>query len=767
MRKTISLPVAYRVVCLPAGILQSSLQILSWIGVCRQISCSTSRRCSITSERCEGYTYDDRPWATGSPQSENLMSDATTVVYCRLLRLKVMTDDQMAYAVRTLHEIVDEALNQIADVEGLLESRSSVYGRFALIDERPQRAVELAQQVITTAAKKHIELAIGVAQGRVEKTSDVNESTNVAGNCINRAARLAFLQDARRIVAVEEKLVRHLIRASVAFQDSFETPAETKIVKNTEVSFQRLRVSLADPGEPPADPDVVSRAACAVAVDIVKYSEKDLAEQVASAEGLLVRCVRRAFNNMGGFKNLSSGTDWWYSPGGDGGVIVFRDGLAQAAWTFTQKLLDQCRGSIEVRIGVANGLFAIIPGEQPMGNGVLDADRFSGLPATGAIAVGKEFWNDSLESADKTGWSAIETDDDPDAFLLAAPGQILPSPKQPVSDGREFWNDSLESADKTSWSAGETDDDPDALLLVPPGQPLPTPKLGESNLNRDEFRSLLSNAVALVRSEFLIKGLSRLVSFEGKSPSTEFTDAVTDWLLSPAEQDQFDDMLGQLDGLMVECRSTRAGDEASQLFQVEDLFMQAHFNEEALDQAIKKMNGSQAVVLDNVFSGPASAEVAMSRLEGKPPAFRPTGMKLPGRDQAEPAGKALAAFGDDGLGSPSPQASVCRLLAAIVSELDFKSSVERFTNTEGSQKDFDSLCDLVSGLVRHRSSMEGRNRYCVVKLSKDKNHRDAAIKLLDEVRCRLGRIVFLELREHGDRAELVYVSSLRLRFENQ
>ena len=117
--------------------------------------------------------------------------------------------------------------------------------------------------------------------------------------------------------------------------------------------------------------------------------------------------VEDAFGAVGGKERFQTGTDGWYAPAGDGGALVFRDGLGQSAWTFVKAMLDHMTGRVQVRIGVTTGQVTVIEQNLPVGTGIFEADELASAATVGKPCVSSRFWNQTLLPGDRSGWTAV------------------------------------------------------------------------------------------------------------------------------------------------------------------------------------------------------------------------------------------------------------------------------------------------------------------------------------------------------------------------
>jgi hypothetical protein len=350
-------------------------------------------------------------------------SDVTYVVFCRIDGIKEMSSEEVALAVGTLAQVVEEATRDASGER--LPSHSSVYGRLVLVPRKVLRALELARQLLRESAARGVWLGIGVARGRIESTQDLLEH-NIAGTVVNRAARLAHLDGGTGRIALDKRVAEAAVEASPDYKKAFPAqPIEGK-VKRSVLHYHWLPSDLPkfQHGTRPVQPPE-SETAHVVVYDIAGFSDLEQSDLVDVVERLS-HAVRRALQraHVDDPHQAQAAGRLWYAPAGDGGVIVFHADQSggRAAWGFATALLDHTHERVPVRVGLTTGEVVVLKDNLPVGKGVFDADHFSGLPETGEICCGAGFWNDTLEKEDRRGWTARKVPGDEKALLLAREG---------------------------------------------------------------------------------------------------------------------------------------------------------------------------------------------------------------------------------------------------------------------------------------------------------------------------------------------------------
>jgi class 3 adenylate cyclase len=338
--------------------------------------------------------------------------------------MKEMASDQIAGAVERLAEIAENIGQQSAEVR----SYSSVYGRFWVVPRSVREALRWAEAVRQCAATGGVQLGMGVTVGRIEVTEDLLKQ-NVAGMAINHAARLAFLDGNDGRIAVDEEVVSDATDAGQPYtSDAFSTIQSGK-VKRTELHYHWLERPAPAVATAPSS-QVPETLAQVVVYDIARFSEKPQRDLVSSVEDLR-HAVRRSLESTG----LARWTDaggLWYAPAGDGGVIVFGPERSRAAWSFAQALLAHTADRVPIRIGIASGIVVVVDKNLPVGKGVLQADRLSGLAEVGQPCVSKRFWK-SLEDYEKRDCIVNSIPEDDEAFKVHKRGAAEQASQQPAT----------------------------------------------------------------------------------------------------------------------------------------------------------------------------------------------------------------------------------------------------------------------------------------------------------------------------------------------
>ena len=146
-------------------------------------------------------------------------SDQNYIVFCRIEGIKDenTSTDLVAASVEVLARVVSATLRSTSSAVGPLNQYPSVYGRLVVVPGEVETALELAKSILRDSAKDGVRLAVGIAVGKVDGTQDLRDQ-NIVGVDVNRAARLAHLDDGEGRIAVEALVAKYAIDASQSYQ---------------------------------------------------------------------------------------------------------------------------------------------------------------------------------------------------------------------------------------------------------------------------------------------------------------------------------------------------------------------------------------------------------------------------------------------------------------------------------------------------------------------------------------------------------------------
>lgn len=338
----------------------------------------------------------------GTPASEMFY-----IVFCRILGIKDLKVEEIAGMQQVLFNLAKELSSD--------RHQSSVYGRIYFLTEATL-SIRMAESLLKRAAGNGVRLAIGVSMGRLLPTTDLGLEC-LQGPAISTAARLASLSEAEDGVVVWPHVYDLVAQSLVSLGYRFDREMDGQ-VKQTKLKYRILRVSSGgvSPRVPPFDYQGPSEGQVVV-YDIAGFSQLDEDGQSELVQRLQSR-VREVANTF----NLSARVQdktIWYAPAGDGGALIFSGNQnALTAFEVAKALSSACRDSVNLRVGVAGGMIAVVGSSLPVGKGVLRADQCSGCPPTGGIAVDKRYWDVVVPDREKNAWRAAPAEKDTEALLL-------------------------------------------------------------------------------------------------------------------------------------------------------------------------------------------------------------------------------------------------------------------------------------------------------------------------------------------------------------
>lgn len=331
-----------------------------------------------------------------------------SVVFCRLDEIDKMDDPELSEAVERL----DSTIKDLIAGNPRIRMHSNVFGAFVVMPEPMKKVMQLANRIRRKCAERHVRVAIGVSDGRLEPVADLTEE-NVVGTAINYAARLAFVDHGPGRIAVKESTAQQAMRAGLARW--FGEP-QTGTVKATQLKFRWLQ----EPGltllplgtERPRARGRNSKVAYVLVYDLKGYSGRGDEAQLDLFKKLH-QIVRDALEAAGA--NLNSRD--WYSPAGDGGAVVFGES-PRALWTFACTLSSYARAEqLDLRIGIDHGEVHVLKdfGRKPVGTPIINADRFCGGSPVGGILTSlgykKLLIGKDIEQAERFGLTLEELED--------------------------------------------------------------------------------------------------------------------------------------------------------------------------------------------------------------------------------------------------------------------------------------------------------------------------------------------------------------------
>lgn len=404
--------------------LQAGIQIVFWVGAAVAAGVVWWRRAHGPAEEKGEPASPSKSVVAGQHLQSPGGEKRVYVVFCRICGL---SDSSKADEVAAHHQVLIDTFTQarVGRADEISSEHSSVYGRIFCM-KNPVPALEAAIQVLDETARGGVRLAIGITVGSLEEVQDF-EKPNRIGKALNLAARLAADKKADGKIHVEKGAYADIQSARFP-ETSFGEPVNGK-VKATEFGYRPLMHSPRVYGAAPHAGKYPTFVAHAIVCDVAGFSGKNLDDQWEAFMILREKVI--ATLGRDGVRRARA-NQLWYSPGGDGGVLVFSeaDEGGEAAFAFAQRLAEACRDKVAVRVGIATGSVVVIAGNLPVGSGILRADRLSAYPGNWQMCVNTAFWEDRTDR-DKKQWRSEKHESDDDAHLLwptTVLGEKRPSP---------------------------------------------------------------------------------------------------------------------------------------------------------------------------------------------------------------------------------------------------------------------------------------------------------------------------------------------------
>ena len=327
-----------------------------------------------------------------------------------------LTTAPWANAIRLLLGICEQERN-----DSVTDIRSSVYGRFACVEE-PVSALNYALQVRETCVGRGIDLSVGIAAGRPVQVSDLSvPGNNILSTALNGAARLASMDDGKGRIAVHRDSVTAIVNWDETYQLADFLTEDVCPVKGANLPY-RFHIDTRTTRVPIAEGITVNQDSPeevhVMVYDVAGFSGLDT-DQARRVVEDLTHEVDRVLKGKGCVQRMQSG-ELWYAPAGDGGALVLSCRVEDAGsivFEIACSLRKACGGRLPIRIGLATGSVIVIEGMLPVGRGILASDAVFAIPDTGEMCAAAGFW-EQLPAPAKKGWEIRNAEKDRDALLL-------------------------------------------------------------------------------------------------------------------------------------------------------------------------------------------------------------------------------------------------------------------------------------------------------------------------------------------------------------
>ena len=660
--------------------------------------------------------------------------DQTYVVFCRIDGIKSIPSDRVAASVAVLAEVVDRAVEATNET---LTSHSSVYGRLVLVPGSVVLALDLARTILKESAKRGVPLAVGVACGRVERTQDLLEH-NVAGVVVNRAARLAHLDDGEGKIAVEDQVAIDARNANSKHRTAF-TSQQHGQVKQTPLVYRWFLTDSTPVGNLPRKRTKVDEPTVHVVVyDIVRFSGLNLNDLRLIVENLRIT-VSEALRSLGVNDPRRSDGRFWYAPAGDGGVLVFHVGAA--AWTFATHLRQQAAAmNLPLRIGISTGTVVTL-GNLPVGQGIFEADALSALPPEGAIAASRRFWEKTLEPAHREGWTAHPIEKDDSAWLLSPE-----SPRLRMAIGGKSISSGPDPAQGDDFAASP--------IRSQSGQDhgVDQSSKGSSARVDEQLAAYRAHARTVLREKLDLLAcdgsrgreiLGRIAAALGINhpPGAEdrLKESIMNLLLDAKE-------ISAIPGLNELCvRLIQANEPglADTIAACIDPLLPLYFSWKVIRQATHQLEQKTFVFIKGTVSSGTGADIVMSVYDGASPCFMP--------HAEEPRGKHAIAVETPPIGDPSLERDACEIVEHILMVLG-----EPVKKTEQAQvaERLERLRRKLNGILAVYKGHNKRSLYCVLDKQDTDDNARYWYRVLERLRQLVPRLVLIELDPDAPEVEI-------------
>lgn len=322
----------------------------------------------------------------------------TMVAFIIINGIKDIGGVESAELLTTLHSSIKSLINKQALLN--VQILSNLLGAIILFPNsaqfNPLDSIKLIIELNNEMTSNGIVIKVGMSLGDVQELIDIDGKANFIGVCINQAARLATAKmDNHPGLLVHESLANHLqatLRASHWLSGKNSSRLSVEVLGKRDEKFLCYY--------PPKDiwptlPNITysydesfhpeTKNAALIAYDLPNFSDGDL-NQLSQR----FRAISDVFLTLVAETKLPL-KYFYFSPGGDGGVMVFTDlekkPVYDLAKNFAEKLLIESENknsliSSECRIGLHYGTILLYENAQgdlrPTGDDVFIADAITG-----------------------------------------------------------------------------------------------------------------------------------------------------------------------------------------------------------------------------------------------------------------------------------------------------------------------------------------------------------------------------------------------------
>lgn len=322
----------------------------------------------------------------------------TIVAFIIINGVKDIGGVEAAELLTKLHSSIKSLINKQASLN--VQVLSNLLGAIILFPNsaqfNPLDSIKLIIELNNEMTSNGISIKVGMSLGDVQELIDIDGKANFIGVCINQAARLATAKmDNHPGLLVHESLANHLqatLRASHWLSGKNSNRLSIEILGKRDEKFlcyypptniwpslPNITYSYDESFHPE------SKNAALIAYDLPNFSDGDL-NQLSQR----FRAISDVFLALVAETKLPL-KYFYFSPGGDGGVMVFTDlekkPVYDLAKNFAEKLLIESQNkssliSSECRIGLHYGTILLYENAQgdlrPTGDDIFIADAITG-----------------------------------------------------------------------------------------------------------------------------------------------------------------------------------------------------------------------------------------------------------------------------------------------------------------------------------------------------------------------------------------------------
>lgn len=281
------------------------------------------------------------------------MGRTATVLFITLLGVRLAEKAGLApYALAALYSLIARAHNHPA-----ISLHTSLFGVIVIVRDAAVDIPELVGRIVPAARSVGLAIRVGIAHGDVDRMQDIDGTTNYVGPAINIAARIALSPDNSGVL-LDSSYVRHAVEHLAGVQ----LEGEVEICGKRDEKFKCRQCACdvldeLDASRLPRDGAEQVCDAVLLAFDLPKFSDGDR----ATLARRFIEVAKEVWSIV-----ARPSSEFHYSPGGDGGVIVIpsnvtsKGSACEVARKFFDGLVERSRllapqANVKCRIGLHYG----------------------------------------------------------------------------------------------------------------------------------------------------------------------------------------------------------------------------------------------------------------------------------------------------------------------------------------------------------------------------------------------------------------------------